>query len=133
MAHGPLKWEFEIGRAIPLDTAGSQFAVKARNPIWGGPMPLQGTVAINGVFGGATVTLQGFFMGQWLNTDLSFTAAGINLITVSPGPASNSFTMAAFHASSYRLNVVGGDGTTAITAVLISEYGDQLELLEPIV
>ena len=108
---------------------GPEFLVATKDPHAGVPRALEGSLALGGVDGGATVEIQQKIGGAWHTSNVNgevpvsaflmramHTLDTVTCVRVAP------------HGERYRVVVVGGDGTTAIDVTYLP-LGVAIEIL----
>ena len=109
------RFSVSLAQRLAQDEIGPEFVVSTKDPHAGMPYPLEGSLAITGTDGGATVEIQQKIGGVWHTSNVNgevpvsaflmramHTVDTVACIRVSP------------HGDVYRVAVIGGDGTTAI-------------------
>lgn len=111
----PAKFSVAIGERLGQDEIGPEFVVATKDPHAGMPYPLEGSLAITGTDGGATVEIQQKIGGVWHTSNVNGEVPVTSFLMRAMHTVD---TMAAIrvapHGDVYRVAVIGGDGTTAI-------------------
>lgn len=119
-------FEISLGTQLALGATGPEFAVFTKDPFSGMPLQLTGLLRIAGTFGGATVALQMFIGGLWVDhPQISAIATALirELVKETTGNTST-FVATGPSGTKFRFQVTGGDGTTALDITLNPSYAE---------